>query len=170
MTNVVLTAGPSAGKSSVIRELAARGFNIVPEAARIIADQRISEGVPEHKVKEDCDFPKRCLTKDRRMESRLKSGINFLDRAAGDSLAYCDLYGYSYDTADELWVKDAYDKVLLLDRINYENDYIRDEDKEEAAAIHDKLESKYRELGYDPEPIPVMPVDERADLILKKTL
>lgn len=40
----VITAGPSAGKTSTLRELSARGHYIIPEAARMHIDQQISEG------------------------------------------------------------------------------------------------------------------------------
>lgn len=52
----VITAGPSAGKSSTIRELSARGYRTLPEAARILFDQAISEGRDSEAVREDDDF------------------------------------------------------------------------------------------------------------------
>lgn len=163
----VITAGPSAGKSSVIRELSARGYRTAPEGARLFIDQKISEGYDDaDAIREDFVMVEEVEQIDRTVEHRLPHDeIVFLDRALADNIAY--RMHFDMDVPHDLWMECAYaySNVFLLERIDFQDDYARDEDEEEAAEIHRQLRHTYESLGYDIHEIPLMPVDERADQI-----
>lgn len=162
----VITAGPSAGKSSVIRELSARGNRAAPEGARIFIDQKVSEGYEAASIREEFAFTEEVEKVDKKIERRLpRYETVYLDRALADNIAYRRHQGM--DVPREMWLECSgrYDVVFLLERITYEDDYARDESEQEAERIHELLEEAYRDLGYTVHEVPLMPVDERADYI-----
>lgn len=165
----VLTAGPSAGKSSTLREISSRGYQTLPEAARLIIDQWISEGIPADEVRERNSFISAIAQKANHMELRNEDAdLLFLDRSLADSIAYYQLGGkepsqWMYDACE-----DRYENIFLLEQLEFKEDYARDETPEEARQAHEQIESAYRELGYDPIQVPVMPIDERCNFILNQ--
>ena len=186
----VITAGPSAGKSSTIRHLSACGYRTLPEAARILFDQRISEGDDPDDVRKEDDFHEQVESISRKIEAHLpgvkceltasNAVLNstqlygedvFLDRSLADNLAYrehfgnadCDEYERVYST-----VKNRYDNVFLLDRIEFVDDEVRSEDEEEASEIHRILKKTYEQMSCDVYEVPVIPIDERCEYILER--
>lgn len=166
----VITAGPSAGKSSTIRELSARGYRTLPEAARIVLDQRISEGDDPEKVRQEDDFHEQVERIDRKIERQIpNSEPVFLDRSLLDNVAYrrhfnnndCKNYEMLLDECENY-----YDNIFILERIDFQDDAVRSEDEQEAQEIHSLIVDSYEMLGYSPVHIPVKPVDERVDMIL----
>lgn len=170
----VITAGPSAGKSSTLRELSARGYATGPEAARLLFDQAISEGRDPAAVREDADFHEQVESIDRRIERNVPDDETvFLDRSLADNIAYRRHFSEgtpSREMADAIFslcreCENRYGDVFLLDRIQFEDDEVRVEDEEEAQAIHEAMRQAYQDCGYDVYEVPVKPVDERADEI-----
>lgn len=163
----VITAGPSAGKSSTIRELSSRGYRTAPEAARILFDQTISEGGSPEAKRRESDFHQQVERIDRRIERNLpEDEIVFLDRSLADNIAYRNRFGNHDDILyHELHAEcaDKYGDVFLLDRIEFQDDEVRVEDEEEAQKTHEALRRAYENLGYDVYDVPVKPVDKRAD-------
>jgi predicted ATPase len=172
----VITAGPSAGKSSTIRELSSRGYRTLPEAARILFDQAISEGRDPEQVREDDDFHEQVENIDRRIERHLPRGedeyaphATFLDRSLVDNVAYRRRFGNT-DRGDATLrllqeASGRYDNVFLLERLPMKEDEVRVEDEEEAQKTHEAIRQAYKDLNLDPTEVPLMPVDERADFI-----
>lgn len=171
MRNHVITAGPSAGKTSTIRELAARGYRTAPEGARVVLDQLVSEGIDpkEFRKENGQEYQERVIDADLRIEENTPDDeIVFMDRSVADNFAYARLT--DREVSDELIERceERFGLVFRLDRLDFDDDYARTEDEEMAQEIHTELGSVYRELGYDVIDVPVMPVDERADLIERK--
>lgn len=165
----IITAGPSAGKSSTIRELSARGYRTLPEAARILFDQAISEGRDPAAVRKDDDFHEQVETIDRQIERHITDGQTvFLDRGLGDNIAYRRRFGNNdHDAILRLHqeCEERYDNVFILERIDFEDDEVRVEDEEEARKTHEAIQQAYFDMGYNLIEIPIMPVDERVDMI-----
>lgn len=165
----VITAGPSAGKSSTIRELSARGYRTLPEAARILFDQRISEGDDPEAVRQEDNFHEQVESIDERIESHIPdTEVVFLDRSLADNLAYRRMFGNKDpDALDKITQAcvGRYENVFLLERIEFKDDEVRSEDEEEARETHEAIRKAYKDLGYYPIDVPLMPVDERADFI-----
>ncbi len=175
----VLTGGPSAGKTTIINELAARGYRTVSEAARDIIDEGISEGKTLDEVRGDgVEFQTVIFDrKERREEALPTNELIFFDRGSqGDTLAYLafvfgdqepmverDFFGRETITAI---ARRRYKGIFILDRLPFEKDYARSEDDEQAARIHNLLQMAYAMLGYEPINVPVMPVEQRVQFIL----
>jgi len=168
MSSNVITAGPSAGKSSVIRELSARGYRTAPEGARIVIDQAISEGrdIDEWRTNEPQDYQNAVIEADKRIQASIPDDETvFMDRSIADNIAYARLTDRS--VPDEVYelCEDTYDTVFLLEQIPFEDDYARTEDEAMATDVHDELRYVYQELGYTVFDVQLMPVDMRADYI-----
>jgi len=162
----IITAGPSAGKSSVLRELSSRGYRIRPEAARIVLDQKISEGVNIEQYREKPEFNQDVIEKDINIISNTDSSKTvFFDRTIFDNIAYRQMFGldipeYVYDYVDE------FTYVFMLELLEYEDDPVRVEDPDEAQLIHQKLREVYEEqLGFNIIDVSVMTVENRVDKI-----
>jgi predicted ATPase len=166
----VITAGPSAGKTSVIRELSARGYRTAPEASRLVIDQAVSEGRDIDEYRGTQEFQSDVIDADLRIENNIRDENDlhvFFDRSMVDNIAYAELFGHEIPGNIKQRCRDRYDSVFLLERIEYEDDYARTENGEEAQMIHEKLREVYEELGYTVIDIPLMAVDERAKKILE---
>lgn len=172
----VITAGPSAGKSSTIRDLSANGYRTLPEAARILFDQRISEGIDPETVKQSDQFHKQVEKIDRRIEEQLQtiSETVFLDRSLADNIAYRKHFGNdSPAVIDELRdeTEDRYDNVFILERIDFEDDSVRTEDEAEATQIHNQLVDVYENMiNANVFHVELMPVDKRTAYITERTI
>ncbi len=165
----VITGAPCSGKTSVIRELERRGFKVVHEAARACIDRELKNGKTMASIKADVPaFERRILHEKVRVESLLPDRETiFLDRAVPDSIAYYKLEGLP---PDEVMAKSSmvrYRKIFFFERLRFKKDEIRTEDTAGAARIGRELENVYRGLGYALLRVPIMPVRERADFILK---
>ncbi len=55
----------------------------------------------------------------------------------------------------------------MLDLVDFKNDEARNETPEQAMLIHGAIREAYVDQGYDIVEVPVLPVPERADFILK---
>lgn len=163
----VLTAGPSAGKTSVINELSARGYRTAPEGARVVLDQAVSDGRDPKAWREDSpqEYQDHVIAADKRIQANLPDvGHVFMDRSIADNIAYSRLTDRS--VPDAVWdLARQYDTVFQLEQIPFEDDYARTEDEQMAESIHEELRSVYQELGYTVIDVDLMPVDRRADFI-----
>jgi predicted ATPase len=164
----VITAGPSAGKTSVIRELSARGHRTAPEGARIVIDQAVSEGVDvkEWRTEHPQDYQDKVIDTDLRIQRNLPDGEDvFMDRSVADNIAYARLTDRELPDNILEYCQDTYDTVFLLEQIPFEDDYARTEDEKMADDVHEELRDVYESLGYTVIEVDLMPVDRRVDFI-----
>lgn len=172
-TTNVITGPPCAGKSSIISELSARGYYTLPEAARLYFRQRESDGVPPNDVRENEDFQEKIENRRIEMEQNIPADETvFLDRAIPDNIAYRK----HFNTGDDAYLdslreraNNRYDRVFLLEQLEYEQDHVRDESPEEAREIAQAIKNTYEQLGYTIFEVPVMPIEKRANYIEKFT-
>lgn len=165
----VITAGPSAGKSSTIRELSARGYMTLPESARLFINQKISEGEDPEEIREKYEFQKNLIEIDKKIENNnLGNQTVFMDRSLADNIAYMRHNGE--EPPEELFniCEERYDNIFLLERLDFEDDEARNEDEEEAEEIHTQIREAYLDLGYSINEIPVVSVSDRVDMILDR--
>lgn len=168
----VITGGPCCGKTSVINELSYRGYNTIPDLARLFVNRKSSEGREKGDVWYDYAVGTETIEFDRSAESRLPRGMTtFLDYSLACNIAYHRVFdGHERNLPDGIYdeVRDRYDGVFRFDRLPYEEDDVRGEDEETAELIHAELGRVYEELGYDVIDVPVIPIKERADFVEKR--
>ncbi len=149
--------------------MAQRGFYVIQEAARAYIDGQLASGRTLKEIKADIvSFERHILYEKVHTENRLlKSRTVFLDRAVPDSIAYYQIEGL--DTREPLshCRKVRYKKIFLFDRLNFERDAVRSENQALATKIEKTLEKSYRDLGYSVIRIPVVPITQRIELVLK---
>ncbi len=167
----VITGAPCSGKSAVIRALAYRGFKVVHEAARAYIDSQLALGYSLREIKTDIlAFERHILLEKVRVEQSLpRNTVHFLDRAIPDSVAYFQLEGLDPEEPMSYSHTLRYKGIFVLDRLMFEADEVRTEDNELAGKIEMLLEKCYRKLGYTLIRVPVMPVEQRAEWVLKHT-
>ena len=157
VTKIVLTGGPCCGKTTLIEALAKKGHSVMDEVARELIAQGITPKLPS--------FQEAIYDLQLERESVL-NGLVFLDRGVCDCFAYANFYGNQINRSD---TQRDYSKVFLLDRFPFEADGERVESGEgEAERIHNLIETAYLEGGYDLVRVPVLPVGERVDFILRE--
>lgn len=165
----VITGGPCCGKTSVIRELATRGYYTVPDAARLFVDRKASEGYDKGEVWDTYPVGTEAIEIDRRAEHYIPDGVTaVLDYSLACNIAYHRVFDgderhIPEGVKDE--VRDRYDGVFRFDRLPYEEDDVRKEDDETAESIHAELGAVYEELGYHVVDVPVKPIEDRANYV-----
>ncbi len=165
----ILTGAPCSGKTSVINELARRGFGVVHEVARAHIEMQLAAGCSLDQIRHDeAAFEQLILDKKAAIEKNLPpGGMIFFDRAVPDSIAYFRLAGLDPSAPIALSRRFRYRKIFLLERLPARKDAVRKEDDRTARTIETLLVECYGELGYPLVRIPVSTVPGRADQILE---
>ena len=171
----VITGGPGCGKSTIISELAQRGYTTIDEAARsIIIEEKIKESNKEPYVLPETDLAAfQILVYNRQrfleQEARKVGGILYADRGIIDNVGYCNAarIPVSHDL-HTLCCTASYRHVFLLDPLPdylYKNDGVRPETREESLRLTKHIEDAYLSYGYKVICVPFMQKEERAEYI-----
>lgn len=172
----VLTGGPSAGKTTIIRELEKLGYIVAPEMATEYIKEELEKGRTIGEMLQDPGrFQRNILERQLAFEKTLPQDKTvILDRGMHDHYGYLAVHGVSRsvlaDLEEEL-AKGQYGKVFILDLLPFVADEARMESAEQgnilAQRIEDEIVKSYTERGLEIIRIPVMPVAERLSVILK---
>jgi predicted ATPase len=158
----IIAGGPHTGKSTVIKSLEKRGYEIVPEAARRIIKQQKKKDDPILPTTHLYGFQCLVLQEQLALERRVKGGMAFLDRCLIDNIPYCNVAGIKapnlmMDEIDSRLKDGSYLQAFLLDPIpGYKKDDERFEDPALAKRIHDEIVSVYQ--GYGTRGLHITPV------------
>jgi len=159
----VLTGGPSAGKTTLIEALEAKGFHIEHESARIVIDDGVAAGQTVEEIREDEGaFQDVVYDHKLKREKRLDPDeLIFFDRGMADTYAYNKLCGAPI-TEDMQQAMDTaeYEKVFLLEPFKFEEDYARVESIEEQDKLFHLLKEGYERSGVPIEIVPAFPTKE----------
>jgi predicted ATPase len=167
LQRIVLTGGPNSGKSTSINLLSKKGYQIVPETARVLIGQEVSKDSDCLPWKNVSKFQNTLSNLQYNIEEKLNEGFVFLDRSLVD--------GYAYSILDNIPVPDIilknaenrYAQVFLLEILpNYNRDEARWEDEDKAKYIGELMISTYKKFGYNPIIVPVLPPEERINFML----
>ncbi|WP_149275518.1 AAA family ATPase [Pareuzebyella sediminis] len=176
---IVITGGPSTGKTSVIQNLEAKGFTCVHELIRsMTASEKngTNPGVftsnPIVSVDDPVKFNKQLLKgrieqyKSSEME---ESNVIFFDRGIPDVHAYMNCFGQSYDKAFEAPAYQyRYQQILIMPP--WQDIHVVDEERfesfEESQNIYAHLKDTYENFGYSPTIVPKGSIEERTAFII----
>lgn len=175
---IVLTGGDHAGKTTLVEAFRARGYTVVPEAALQEIEALNRElGVAGQRAWRQAhwtEFQARVARRQHALEARaLDSGARaiVLDRGLPDGIAYCRLAGAGLPPELQDGLERRYDQVWLLDTVTpfaARTASGRLGGLERSTALRDLLGAVYRELGYAPEPLAHVPVEERLSRVLAR--
>ena len=167
---IVITGGPSSGKSTLIEYLRSQGYQVVPESARVLIDEETAKGKTLQEIRADEDkFQKRIIQIQVEMEKRASvEQLTFFDRGIPDSIVYYNIHGGNSAAALKESQKRRYRGVFLCEQVPFKKDYARTENQKIAHKISKLLYETYTNLGYEVIKVPLMSVEDRASLILKE--
>lgn len=167
----MITGGPSTGKTTLIDHLAKLGYATVPEAARLMIDERIQAGETiEHIRADEQAFQEAILRRKASIEAQLDPHrIYFLDRGMHDTTAYLQYYHFPVQPwATKLINQASYRKVFVLEPLpTYTQDYSRTEDETFRQTITDLFCKAYQAGGIEVIRVPAMSIAKRTKLILQ---
>jgi predicted ATPase len=165
---IVITGAPSSGKSSTISELERRGYKVQQEASRAVIEEKLSSGLTLDQLLSDGQALQRDIVQReiQRQKERDPNQLIFLDRGMGDRVAYdrfLDMDATETFATSQCFLCKA---VFIMERLPLIKDGVRLENEEEAGRLDLLIERSYRDLGYEPIRIPVLPLNQRVDFIL----
>lgn len=179
MKKIVITGGPSTGKTSVIKQLESKGLSCLHEVIRDMTSEQqesdqevVFKSNPIVSVEDPMAFNQSIL--DARI-AQYESALNrkeyhlFFDRGIPDVLAYMDCFGQKYPQLYmDACVKHPYDTIFLMPpwKEIHISDNERFESYEEAQLVDTCLRNTYTQLGYDVITVPKNSVENRVDFIL----
>lgn len=171
----VITGGPGAGKTTVIAELARRGFMCVAEDARTIIQEQVASGgsaVPWRDAPRFAELlmERSIATYHAEIAKQSRASIYF-DRGVGDAFACADLIGHTLpaDLREQAIACRYCDPIFLAPWWPeiYATDTERRQNREEAERTEHAIVKTYAELGYRILRLPLASPVERADFILR---
>jgi predicted ATPase len=163
-TLIVISGGPSAGKTTVIEALENLDFPVLYE----IGTDLIREGNISPQRERDA-FQKEYLRRQLEAEAKLLSlnKLCFLDRGLLDGMAYYVLDGMKIPVEFDKLDVSHYALMFLLEQLPvWVDNGVRYEEPEIAKLIAPMIEEHYKARGVPVIHVPVMPVDERVEFIL----
>lgn len=171
MPRVVITGGPGVGKTTLLAELAARGYATVAESARAIISERRVQG--QRPRPEPPAFAREILRRDTENYSGnpSESAWVFFDRGVVEAL------GMLHETAplsapelaNALRKYPYHASVFILPPWSaiYTTDAERDHSYPWVEHVHSQLMRSYRSCGYALCEVPRLSVAARADFVLQ---
>jgi len=166
----VVSGGPSSGKTTLINELVARGYKIIPEAARFLIEQKIEEGKSVKDIQNTNEFQKEVLGLQLENEKNApKDEIVFFDRAICDGLAYCKFQKLDVPEYANLDLRGRYKKVFFCEQLPLYKDNVRIENDEAARELSRLIRQTYQDLDYEIINLPATPTpDDRIKTVLSE--
>lgn len=170
---IVLTGGPSTGKTTLIEHLLSKGYHCEEEISRQVILKAQAEGIEQLFLTDPLLFSQKLL--DGRFQQFKNANNNtkdllFYDRGMPDVTAYMDYIGsrYPHDFANTI-LQHRYDLVFLLPPWQdiHVTDNERYESFEQSVRIYEYLKKGYQQFGYQVIEVPFGSVEERTTFILK---
>ncbi|WP_276166512.1 ATP-binding protein [Zobellia alginiliquefaciens] len=181
LKKVVITGGPSTGKTSVIENLERKGYHCVHELIRSMTSSEKNENdAPDFAVNPIVSVKDPKKFNQNLLDGRIKQytdadstteEIVFFDRGIPDVHAYMNCFGQTYSEAFEKpCYTYRYEQILLMPpwKEIHVVDNERFESFEEAERIYQHLKTTYEQVGYTITIVPTGTIEERTDFILKQ--
>jgi predicted ATPase len=166
----VITGAPCSGKTTIIKLVAEKGFQVLPETGRMYVEGEIARGTTLDEIRANgvaFDY----VIKDLQFENECgldPEDVLFLDRGFPDSLAFFQMAGLDPNEILPECFQHRYASVFVLDRFPVQKDAARTEDDVTAEFLDQWIPHGYSALGYDIVRVPVLPPYERLAFILER--
>jgi predicted ATPase len=166
----VVTGAPCCGKTTMIDQLAAKGFLTAPEAARQYYERELATGRTIEEIREDMEA---CIQGILGLMLEIEAGLDAnevfcLDRGYPDALAFIRQFGLDPNEFLPDCFHHRYASIFILDRFPVQLDGVRLEDEAAADYLDEWHYRDYTALGYRVVRVPVLPPDERLAYVLDK--
>jgi predicted ATPase len=167
---IVIGGAQSCGKTTLIGQLAEKGFRTAPEGARLYLEAEMARGRTVHEIRGNmAAFQRGIVDTQLRIEGELgASDIVLLDTGVPSSMAWWRVYGLNPNEFLRECFRHRYASVFLLDRLPIKGDGLRPEDEALAAFLDEWIRRDFRALGYSMVRVPVMPPEERLAFVLER--
>ncbi len=170
---IVITGGPSTGKSTVIEELKNRQYTCFDEVSRDIIKEARKEGIEQLFLTDPLLFSRKLIegrVKQYHKADSIEDTLIFFDRGIPDVNAYLKYSKQEIPQEfEEITRAHPYDRIVFImppwDEI-FTNDAERYESFNQAQLIHNKLVNYYKELDYYLIFVPFGPVNKRVDYMI----
>ncbi len=164
----VVTGVSGAGKTTALRELSKRGFQIFPEMASIVdkEERRIN---PDWKYIDNyLKFIESIVKKHRELEQKSYGAPVFLDRGLIDCLVYChyDRQPVSQNLL-QACEETRYLRTFLLKPPEPQAKIVGGKTLQQVLTIESLIEEFYARYGSKVHTVPAMSVNDRVDFILR---
>ena len=166
----VITGAPSCGKTTLIDQLADKGFQTVPETAHLYIEREMALGRKINEIlKNRTELQRILIDMQLGIEHELQaSDVTFLDRALPDCLTFNRFVGLNPNEFLLECFHHRYASVFILDPLPYQENGVRDDDAAIAGHLDECLARDYSALGYRIVRVPVLPPQERLEFILER--
>ena len=165
----VITGASSSGKTTLIDQLANKGFQTFPEAGRQYFERELAKGRTIDEIREDrAAMTRQVYDLWLKLNDRLRAAdVTFLDRGLPDALSFYRFAGMNPNGILPDCFQHRYASVFILNRLPYQQDGIRGGDDTSAAYFDSWMERDYNALGYNVVRVPVVPPKERLAFVLE---
>ena len=167
----VVTGGPGAGKTSLITELARRGFQNIPESGRAIIRDEMARGGDALPWADRMAYAERMLERDLRAyeDAQALSGPVIFDRGIPDIMGYLTLCGFPLPPHIAAASRRSRYNCRVFVAPYWEEVFTRDaertQSREEAEKTCAIMRETYRALGYTIVELPKAGIATRADVV-----
>tara|TARA_B100000963_G_C22640895_1_gene680573 strand:- start:3245 stop:3787 length:543 start_codon:yes stop_codon:yes gene_type:complete len=173
LKKIVLTGGPSSGKTTIIKNLRKLGFLCFDEVAR---DLFLGDSVLNSFKKNPIFFTEKVISQrinhyliSENKISNAKRNLCFFDRGIHDSVAYLNNMKIENDYEKKL-NRFNYSRIFLLElnKSFFKNDINRIESFDHSISIHSEIELIYKKFNFEIIKVPWMNIEKRTNFILDK--
>ena len=166
----VITGAQSSGKTTLIEQLGDRGYQTVPEAARLYFERERDKGRGMDEILSDMAAVQRNIANVQiGLENALQAtDIVFLDRALPECLTFHRVAGLDPNELLAECLRHRYASVFVLDRLPFHQDGLRDKIDISGDLLEEWIPRDYSALGYDVVSVPVLPPAERLAFVLDR--
>ncbi len=166
----VITGASSSGKTTLIDQLADKGFQTFPEVGRQYFERELAKGRTIDEIREDrAAMTRKIYDLWLKFNDGLRvADVTFLDRGLPDALSFYRFAGMNPNEILPDCFQHRYASVFILDRLPYQQDGIRGGDDTTATYFDLWMERDYSALGYNVVRVPVSPPEERLAFVLDK--